>query len=114
MTDQTRRGQSTALLRSLSDSALARRRSLADTLVDSVWGDVYVPQGLVPKDDLWRSCNDNLSSMLKTLTGTGAPRAVLLETARSTGTRRAQQHCPLNWVQHAWRVGGQMIWADFA
>jgi hypothetical protein len=28
--------------------------------------------------------------------------------------RRAWQHCPLGWVQRAWRIGGQVIWEDFA
>lgn len=37
-----------------------------------------------------------------------------LATAGSTGDRRARQQCPLDWVQHAWRVGGQVIWDDFA
>jgi hypothetical protein len=114
MADRTRRGQSTELLQSLSGSSLSRLRSLADTLVDRVWGDVYMPRGPVPKDDLWRSCNDNLASMLQTINGAGPSCAVLLETARSTGTRRAQQRCPLAWVQHAWRTGGQVLWEDFA
>src|SRR5215469_984275 len=114
MTHRTRHTQATALLGSLSGSSLDRLHTLADTLVDSLWGDVYAPQGPVPKDDLWRSCHGNMGNHLKALNGAGPPSAVLLETARATGMRRARQHCPLGWVQRAWRIGGQVIWEDFA
>ena len=114
MTHRTRHTQTTALLGSLSGSSLDRLHTLADTLVDSLWGEVYAPQGPVPKDDLWRSCHDNIGNALKALNGVGPPAAVLLETARATGMRRARQHCPLGWVQRAWRIGGQVIWEDFA
>jgi hypothetical protein len=114
MTHRTPHTQAAALLRSLSGSSLDRLHTLADTLVDRLWGDVYGPQGPVPKDDLWRSCSDNVGSVLKALNGVGPPAGVLLETARETGMRRARQHCPLGWVQRAWRIGGQVIWEDFA
>jgi hypothetical protein len=114
MTHRTPHTQATALLGALSGSSLDRLDTLADTLVDRLWGDVYAPRGPVPKDDLWRSCSDNVGSTLKALNGTGPPSAVLLETARATGMRRARQHCPLGWVQRAWRIGGQVIWEDFA
>ena len=114
MTHRTPHKQATALLGSLSGSSLDRLHTIADTLVDRLWDDVYPPQGPVPKDDLWRSCNDNIRSVLRALNGVGPPSAVLLETARATGMRRAWQHCPLGWVQRAWRIGGQVIWEDFA
>lgn len=114
MTQPTRHTQGTALLGSLSGSALNRLHALSDALVDRLWGDVYAPHGPVPKDDLWRSCNDNIGSVLRALNGAGPPSDVLLETARATGMRRARQHCPLGWVQRAWRIGGQVIWEDFA
>ncbi|MFE0022563.1 PucR family transcriptional regulator [Amycolatopsis sp. NPDC059021] len=105
---------SATLLRSLSRSSLGRAPSLADTLVDLVWEDVYAPRGPVRKDDLWRSCDANISSMLRAVGGSGPAASVLLETARATGARRAGQRCPFEWVRHAWRVGGQVIWDDFA
>ena len=114
MTHRTPHKQATALLGSLSGSSLDRLHTLADTLVDRLWDDVYPPQGPVPKDDLWRSCHDNIGNVLRALNGAGPPSAVLLETARATGMRRAWQHCPLGWVQRAWRIGGQVIWEDFA
>lgn len=43
------------LLADLARSSLTRIPSLADELVDQVWGEVYSPKGPVPKDDLWRS-----------------------------------------------------------
>lgn len=114
MGEDVRRARNAALLRSLTDSSLSRLRTLADHLVDRVWEDIYVPRGPVPKDDLWQSCNNNLASMLKTLRGDGPSPAALLATARSTGSRRAWQQCPLPWVRHAWQVGGQVMWQDFA
>lgn len=62
MIHRTRHTQATALLGSLSGSSLDRLHTLADTLVDRLWGDVYPPQGPVLKDDLWRSCHDNMGS----------------------------------------------------
>jgi len=78
MTHRTRHTQTTALLGSLSGSSLDRLHTLADTLVDSLWGDLYTPHGPVPKDDLWRSCHANMGNTLRALNGAGPPSAVLL------------------------------------
>ncbi|MCA1227204.1 CdaR family transcriptional regulator [Saccharopolyspora sp. 6M] len=102
------------MLAGLARASLARVPELADALVDQTWGSVYTPDGPVAKDDLWRSCRDNIHGMLTTLSGTGPSRPDLLGPARSTGVRRAQQHCPLDWVLHAWRLSGQVLWADMA
>ncbi|WP_165777662.1 PucR family transcriptional regulator [Amycolatopsis antarctica] len=102
------------LLAELARTSLTRLPVLADNLVDQVWGEVYTRDGPVPKDDLWRSCRDNLDGMLTALDGSGPSLPDLLHAAQETGTRRAYQHCPLDWVLHAWRVGGQVMWTDFA
>lgn len=101
-------------LEALARSSLSGVPRLADDLVDRLWGEVYEPEGPVPKDDLWRSCNDNIGSILTALCELGPAPAELLQAARATGTRRAYQHCPLNWVLHAWREGGQVMWAELA
>jgi hypothetical protein len=67
MTHRTRHTQTTTLLESFSGSSLGRLHTLADTLVDRLWEDVYPPQGPVPKDDLWSSCHDNIGNALKAL-----------------------------------------------
>lgn len=108
------RPQTSALVHALSRSSLIRVSSLADAVVDRVWPDVYAPLGPVAKDDLWRSCHDNLGNVLGFLNEREDRAARHLATARSTGERRARQRCPLEWVQHAWRVGGQVMWDDFA
>lgn len=102
------------LLTELADRSLRQLPRLADQLVDRVWGEPYTRHGPVPKDDLWHSCHDNLGGMLMALRGNGPSPEDLLDAARATGTRRAHQHCPLDWVLHAWRVGGQIMWTDFA
>ncbi|MFD2416886.1 PucR family transcriptional regulator [Amycolatopsis pigmentata] len=113
MDASTERRQAGALVRALSRSSLDHVELLADAIVERVWSDVYVPLGPVRKDDLWRSCHDNLSSMLGFLNDAPAPDPGRLGTARATGVRRARQRCPLEWVQHAWQVGGQVMWEDF-
>lgn len=103
-----------ALVRSLASAALPRQDALVDRLVDEVWGEVYLPGGPVSRDDLWRSCRHNIGNMLTVLSGTGPSGQDLMHSARSTGERRARQRCPLPWVLHAWRVGGQVIWEDLS
>src|SRR5262249_62083702 len=68
----------------------------------------------VRTDDFCSPFHGNMANHLKAPNGVGPPSAVLLEAARATGMRRARQHCPLGWVQRAWRIGGQVIWEDFA
>ncbi|TNC29488.1 PucR family transcriptional regulator [Amycolatopsis alkalitolerans] len=101
-------------LAELAGRSLHALPDLADQLVNEMWDDVYDPTGPVPKDDLWRSCHDNLGNMLQSLRGTVPSSAELLQTARATGTRRANQRCPLEWVLQAWHNGGQILWHDLA
>ncbi len=112
--DTEREGDEHRMLASLARTSLTRLPSLADELVDQVWGAPYGRGGPVTKDDLWRSCRDNISSILTTLHGDGPTASDLRQAARSTGARRAHQHCPLDWVLHAWQVGGHVLWSDLA
>ncbi|QGK69092.1 PucR family transcriptional regulator [Allosaccharopolyspora coralli] len=112
--DTERAGDEHRMLASLARTSLTRLPSLADELVDQVWGEPYDRDGPVTKDDLWRSCRDNISSILTTLHGAGPTASDLRQAARSTGVRRARQHCPLDWVLHAWQVGGHVLWSDLA
>lgn len=102
------------VIAALARASLGALPHMADQLVDQLWGDVYGPSGPVPKDDLWRSCHDNMGSMLTALSGAGPTPDTLLRAARDTGSRRAYQHCPLDWVLHAWRLGGQVMWEELA
>lgn len=102
------------MLASLARTSLTRLPRLADELVDQVWGEPYDRAGPVTKDDLWRSCRDNICSVLTTLHGSGPSASDLRQAARSTGERRAHQNCPLDWVLHAWQVGGHVLWSDIA
>lgn len=102
------------MLASLASTSLTRLPALADELVDQLWDDVYTPGGPVGQDDLWRSCRDNIGSILTSLHGSGPTPADLMQASRTTGARRAHQRCPLQWVLHAWRVGGQIMWNDLA
>lgn len=101
-------------LATLARESLSGLPTLADQIVEQMWDDVYDPAGPVAKDDLWQSCHDNLSSMLTVLVEQEPAPAELLWTARATGSRRAHQHCPLEWVLQAWRAGGQVMWSDLA
>ncbi|WP_243794550.1 hypothetical protein [Saccharopolyspora gloriosae] len=109
-----RDGVGQRMLAGSAHTALTGLPGLADALVEQTWGEVYTPDGPVAKDDLWLSCRDNIHSILTTLAGSGPSQQDLLRAARATGSRRAQQHCPLEWVLHAWRLGGQVLWTDLA
>lgn len=102
------------MLASFASTSLTRLPRLTDELVDQVWGEPYDRTGPVAKDDLWLSCRDNICSVLTTLHGAGPSAADLRQAARSTGARRAYQNCPLDWVLHAWQVGGHVLWSDIA
>ena len=69
---------------------------------------------VVPDDDLWRSCHDNLGSVLE-LIAEPAGRAVAetdsrYDAARATGRRRAEQRMPLDDVLRSFRLGGRLVW----
>lgn len=71
----------------------------------------YAREGQVSKDDLWRSCHDNLASVFAYLASITSDEPDY-SPARATGARRAEQRFPLETVLHAFRVGGRILWQN--
>ena len=96
----------------LGKALLARLDELTDTLVEAILSEdpSYSGPGRTPRDDLHRSCHDNLLRILQTLTGDADPATDPFDAPRATGHRRAEQGMPLESVLHAYRVGFRIIW----
>lgn len=100
---------------------VARIPPLADLLVETIEADNpgYRAAGVVPREDLRRSCVDNIDRILELLADPAqrrAPRQVerdpAFDAARDTGRRRAEQGLPLDDVLRSFRIGGRLIWDD--
>lgn len=98
-------------LSQLGAGLLAAVDDIAEALVEAILAEdpSYTADGQPTREDLHRSCLDNLRPILATLAGAGhlgdpfaAPRA--------TGHRRAEQGVPLESVLHAYRLGHRVIW----
>lgn len=81
----------------------------------------YAMSGVVPEDDLWRSCHDNIERVLDMLVLAVRPDGSLasveemeplFDAARATGRRRAEQGLPLDDLLRSYRIGGRLIWED--
>jgi hypothetical protein len=97
--------------RSLAASVLGELDRLTDVLV-SVIGDQnpgYRLVDVVPRDDLWHSCHDNLRRVLQ-LIGHAGDAEDFYDAARATGRRRAEQQLPLDDVLRSFRLGGRLVW----
>jgi DNA polymerase III psi subunit len=97
--------------RSLAASVLGGLDELTDVLV-SVIGDQnpgYRLVDVVPRDDLWHSCHDNLRRVLQLIGQAGAAED-FSDAARATGRRRAEQQLPLDDVLRSFRLGGRLVW----
>ena len=70
----------------------------------------YSGPGRTPREDLHRSCHDNLLRILQWLTGTTDAGIDPFDAPRATGHRRAEQGMPLESVLHAYRLGYRIIW----
>ena len=114
----------------------ARLEPLTDRLVATIEASNpgYRATRLVPHDDLWKSCHDNIARVLELLAaavsasrppasawpargGTGDPAQdpahdAAYDAARATGRRRAEQGLPLDDVLRSFRIGGRLIWDD--
>ena len=66
---------------------------------------------VVPAEDLWRSCHDNLTRILQ-LVGSAEARfdQEYYDAARATGRRRAEQGLPLDDLLRSFRIGGRLVW----
>ncbi|WP_410622847.1 PucR family transcriptional regulator [Amycolatopsis sp. cmx-8-4] len=101
---------------SLAASVLDGLDELTDVLV-SVIGDQnpgYRLVDVVPRDDLWHSCHDNLRRVLQLIghrdTGDIGDTEDFYDAARDTGRRRAEQQLPVDDVLRSFRLGGRLVW----
>ncbi|MEC3976173.1 PucR family transcriptional regulator [Amycolatopsis sp. H20-H5] len=99
---------------SLATSVLLRVPALTDDLVHTIQeqNQGYRRMNVVPRDDLWRSCHDNVTRVLQLLAGLDSEDGadVYYDAAQATGQRRAQQQLPLDDVLRSFRLGGRLVW----
>ncbi|MEV7431003.1 helix-turn-helix domain-containing protein [Nocardioides sp. NPDC092400] len=104
----------------LAEHRRARVEALTDRLVATIEAanPGYRTSGLVPHEDLRRSCRDNVDRVLELLGEPGADPArdpaedPAYDAARVTGRRRSEQGLPLDDVLRSFRLGGRLIWED--
>ncbi|MGH3436384.1 MAG: PucR family transcriptional regulator [Sciscionella sp.] len=101
----------------LAASVLQRVSELTDGLVRTIGeqNPGYRTVNVVPSEDLWRSCHDNITRVLQLISdadGTGRPpgKDGYYDAARATGRRRAEQRMPLDDVLRSFRLGGRLVW----
>jgi hypothetical protein len=101
----------------LATRVLERVPALADELVATIdeQNPVYQTMGVVPRDELWRACRDNLTRVLQMIaqprSDAGPPEgSEHYDAAWATGRRRAEQGMPLDDVLRSFRLGGRVVW----
>ena len=96
----------------LARRVLARVAPLADQLVTTIQqsNPGYRTTQVVPSEDLWRSCHDNLTRILQLVGGTEAHHGQEYDAARATGQRRAEQGLPIDDLLRSFRMGGRLVW----
>jgi PucR-like helix-turn-helix protein/diguanylate cyclase with GGDEF domain len=101
----------------LAARVLDRVPALADALVQTIeeQNPGYRTMAVVPRDDLWRSCHDNLTGVLRMIAqpppGSGPDGGrEQYAAAWATGRRRAEQGMPLDDVLRSFRLGGRLVW----
>jgi hypothetical protein len=100
---------------SLVADVLSRVPELTDALVALIadQNPGYRRVNVVPQEDLWRSCHDNLTRVLQLVSRAAGDDSVgtdLYDAARATGRQRAQQRMPLDDVLRSFRLGGRLVW----
>ena len=100
---------------SLVADVLSRVPELTDALVAIIQeqNPGYRRVNVVPADDLWQSCHDNLTRVLQLVSraaGDGNDEPDPYDAARATGRLRAQQRMPLDDVLRSFRLGGRLVW----
>ncbi|HEY3507616.1 MAG TPA: helix-turn-helix domain-containing protein [Kribbella sp.] len=93
---------------SLAQQVLGRLPALTDRLVAIIYAQnpAYLELDSVPRQDLWRSCHDNVAQVVQMIAG-GDDR---FDAAQATGRRRAEQRMPLDDVLKSFRLGGRLVW----
>ena len=71
----------------------------------------YAGTELIDRDDLLRSCRDNMLRSLQSLSGRVPPDVEVFDAARETARRRAEAGFPLDSLLHAFRLGTEVIWS---
>jgi hypothetical protein len=101
----------------LAARVLERVPALADALVRTIeeQNPGYRTMAVVPRDELWRSCHDNLTRVLQMIAQPGpdsgpAGSREHYDAAWATGRRRAEQGMPLDDVLRSFRLGGRLVW----
>jgi hypothetical protein len=96
---------------SLVADVLSRVPELTDALVRTIdeHNPGYRRMNVVPTNDLWQSCHDNLVRVLQLVARTDDDTEAY-DAARSTGRLRAQQRMPLDDVLRSFRLGGRLVW----
>jgi hypothetical protein len=103
---------------SLAASVLLRVPALTDVMVRTIQeqNPGYRRVKVVSRDDLWKSCHDNVTRVLELISGTAGEevpetaRDPYYDAARATGQRRAEQRMPLDDVLRSFRLGGRLVW----
>jgi hypothetical protein len=100
----------------LADVLLSRMPQLTDRLVVEIsrLEPAYGSLAVVPADDLWRSCHDNLRDVVSSLREDPDHVPPDLDAPRATGQRRAEQGLPVESLLHSYRLGGRVIWEALA
>jgi hypothetical protein len=95
----------------LATSVLLRVPALTDSLVATIGehNPAYRSMAVVPAEDLWRSCHDNIARVLQLIAGAPDDEQHY-DAARATGKRRAEQRMPLDGVLRSFRLGGRLVW----
>ncbi|HEV7931165.1 MAG TPA: helix-turn-helix domain-containing protein [Actinomadura sp.] len=116
MSDAAGRGGA-RIAESLAASMLLQVPVLTDALVHTIREQNlgYRTVNVVPMDDLWRSCHDNITRVLQLLAGSHRDKDApeddgYYDAARETGRRRAEQRMPLDDVLRSFRLGGRLVW----
>jgi hypothetical protein len=93
----------------LASALLERASQIAEEMTDRISKQVtmYGDVGLIPRDDLYDSCRDNVEFVFQSL---GDGRRHDLSAPRRTGRRRAIQGASLAMVQSAYRIGFSHMW----
>jgi PucR C-terminal helix-turn-helix domain/GGDEF-like domain len=101
----------------LAARVLERVPALADELVRTIeeQNPGYRTMAVVPRDELWRSCHDNLTRVLQMIAQPGpdggpADNREDFDAAWVTGRQRAEQGMPLDDVLRSFRLGGRLVW----
>ena len=94
---------------SLAESVLGNLPELTDVLVATIYeqNPAYLELDSVPRQDLWRSCHDNVARVVQMI----ADNDDHFDAAQATGRRRAEQRMPLDDVLKSFRLGGRVVWA---